>query len=369
MAHSKIVGGSTAKRVMNCAGSVALAEQMPEQSSTFADLGTLLHEVMARVLGPGTPPHHLFGLTKGEHTFGPEHMEKVAFAIDAFDALKLDEYVEEARVDFGDLLPGVFGSADIIGRRGNTAVIVDWKFGDGVPVDPYENHQGLFYAAAAARTKGLEWVFALADEVEIVIVQPPSVKVWNTTIDRLKVFEIDLVQAVRKAQQPAAPLAAGDWCRWCPAKAICPLLTGAVDRAIQTKLDNLDAGQIGGYLDQAELLEQFIADLRGLATQLLEAGKPVPGWKLVPKRALRQWVNEDDTRAALAELGLSEQDMTVTKLVSPAQAEKVLGKKRPLPEGLTSAVSSGNTLAPESDPRPAALQIGSRLRDALNRIG
>lgn len=368
MAHSKIVGGSTAKRVMNCPGSVALVDTVPPSlSSTYADEGTLLHDVMAQVLA-GAKPEALFGLTVGEHTFGEQHMEKIQFALDAFEELNLDEYAEEVRVDFGDLLPGVFGSADVIGYRGETAVIIDWKFGDGVPVDPYENHQGLFYAAAARRTAGLEWVFGLSKEVEIVIVQPPSVKVWNTTVDRLKVFEIDLVQAVREAQKPAAPLAAGDWCRWCPAKAVCPLLTGAVDRAISTKLDSLDVGQIAGYLDQAELLEQFISDLRGLATQLLEAGKPVPGWKLVPKRALRQWVNEDDTRKALAEIGLSEQDMTVTKLVSPAQAEKVLGKKRPLPDGLAVAVSSGNTLAPESDPRPAALQIGSQLRAALNKI-
>ena len=38
MKHSNIVGGSTAKRVMACPGSVALCDKMPKQpSSKYAD--------------------------------------------------------------------------------------------------------------------------------------------------------------------------------------------------------------------------------------------------------------------------------------------------------------------------------------------
>ena len=49
--HSSIVGGSTAKRVINCPGSVALVAQMPPKpSSVYADTGTLLHNVIADVL-------------------------------------------------------------------------------------------------------------------------------------------------------------------------------------------------------------------------------------------------------------------------------------------------------------------------------
>ena len=42
-AHSRIVGGSTAKRVMNCPGSVALVATVPPSPpSKYADEGTLL---------------------------------------------------------------------------------------------------------------------------------------------------------------------------------------------------------------------------------------------------------------------------------------------------------------------------------------
>jgi len=57
------------------------------------------------------------------------------------------------------------------------------------------------------------------------------------------------------------------------------------------------------------------------------------------------------------------------KLISPAQAEKLLKKsKQELPAELVVSVSSGSTLAPESDPRPAVLNIGKQLTDALSKL-
>ncbi len=51
MSHSKIVGGSTAERVINCPGSVALSATMPPQVENDAMReGTRLHELVAEVL-------------------------------------------------------------------------------------------------------------------------------------------------------------------------------------------------------------------------------------------------------------------------------------------------------------------------------
>ena len=62
-------------------------------------------------------------------------------------------------------------------------------------------------------------------------------------------------------------------------------------------------------------------------------------------------------------------DVTVTKVISPAQAEKVLKKcKIDFPSDLVVAVSSGSTLVEDSDPRPAVLQIGQQLTAALNKL-
>jgi hypothetical protein len=359
MQHSKIVGGSTAKRVINCPGSVALVAEMPPQpSSSYAEEGTLLHDEISRFLGD----------LEYRFTCSQELIQdKLWPALDLLDEIDPDktmEYAVETRVGFGDLLPGVFGSTDLMGRIGNKAIILDWKFGSGVPVPAEENEQLMFYAAAAMRTPEAKWVFDGATEVELVIIQPPTIKRWTTTIERIKQFEQTLIRAVKLAQQPDAPLKNGDHCRWCSAKPVCPVMTGAVDRAVAIKMDKIDVDKIGAYLHNADLLEDWIKDLRALAEEMMKKGKPVTGWKMVPKRATRSWVKEEDAKAALLQ-HLKESEVMVTKLISPAAAEKLMKK---LPDGLTVAISSGNTIAPESDPRPAVVLIGQQLNAALSKI-
>jgi hypothetical protein len=288
--------------------------------------------------------------------------------LDEVDPKKEMEYATETRVGFGDYLPDVFGSTDLLGRIGSRAIVLDWKFGDGVTVTAEENQQLMFYAAAAMRTKESQWVFEGATEIECIIVQPPEIRRWVTTPERIKAFENELKMAVQIAQKPNAPLQHGEHCRWCAAKPVCPKMTGAVDRALMLKIEELDADQIGGYLKNADILEQWITDLRALAHQVLDAGKPVPGWKLVAKRATRQWVDEELAAKALAQ-DMSQDELYTKKLLSPAQAEKILKKaKKELPASHVVAISSGSTLAPVDDPRPAVLQIGQQLTAALSKL-
>jgi hypothetical protein len=373
MSHSNIVGGSTAKRVINCPGSVALCQKVPPKpSSKYADEGTLLHNVMAELLGSDKELRHVLDMEyNGIKLTGDLLDEKVRPAMDAINEIDPEarlEYAVEQTVSFGDLLPGVFGSCDLIGRIGDRAIVLDWKFGDGVAVEAEDNPQLLFYTAAAIRTPALEWVFKDAKEIECIIVQPPKVKRWVTSFDRVRQFERELVYAVKQSAKPDAPLKIGEHCRWCAAKPICPLMTGAVDRAMQTQIKELDAAQLGQMLERAAVLEDWISDLRALAMQVLESGNPVPGYKLVAKRATRQWRDEETAKAALCAL-LPITEVTETSLISPAQAEKKLKKlKLGLPDDQVVSVSSGNTMAPESDPRPAVLQIGSQLTAALSKL-
>ena len=374
MQHSNIVGGSTAKRVINCPGSVALVQKMPAKpSSEHADRGTMLHDVIAEILGKDLPWDQFIGTTYEGQVLTQELFdEKIAVALELLDQVdphKNMEYEVETRVGFGDLLPGVFGSTDLVGRIGSRAVVLDWKFGDGVVVDAEDNDQLMFYAAACMRTPNAQWAFAGATEVELIIVQPPMIKRWVTTKERIKQFEQTLVQAVKAAQQPDAKLAVGDHCRWCAGKPICPKMTGAVDRALQVQLKEIDVDTLGRYLKNADLLEDWIKDLRGLALQLLEKSLPVPGYKLVQKQARRKWTDESKAKEALLDMGLKESVVVETSVMSPAQAEKALKKRwADLPEGLVKSESSGTTLASEDDPRPAVLQIGSQLSAALSKL-
>jgi hypothetical protein len=374
MQHSNIVGGSTAKRVINCPGSVVLVQKMPPKpSSKYADEGTLLHDTIAEHLATLAPLETFLGKKYEDQVLTQELIDdKLVPALallDEIDPEQKMDYEVETRVGFGELLPGVFGSTDFVGRLGNRAVVLDWKFGDGVVVTAEENEQLMFYAAAAMRTDALAWAFDGATEIECVIVQPPMIRRWVTTPERVKQFEQTLVQAVKQSQQPDAKLAAGEHCRWCAAKPVCPKMTGAVDRALMVQLKEIDVDTLGRYLKNADLLEDWIKDLRGLALQLLEKNLPVPGYKLVQKQARRKWTDESKAKQALLDMGLKESVVVETSVMSPAQAEKALKKRwADLPEGLVKSESSGTTLASEDDPRPAVLQIGSQLSAALSKL-
>jgi hypothetical protein len=371
--HSKVVGGSTAKRVIGCPGSVALCATMPPKpSSKYADEGTLLHDAIAQVLDKDVKPESLLGMTYQDQVLTQELIDnKLHVALDLLGQVDPNlemEYAVETEVGFGDFLPDVFGSCDLLGRIGNRAIVLDWKFGDGVTVSVEENEQLLFYAAAAMRTPSVLWVFDGATEIECVIIQPPMIRRWVTTVERVKQFELTLLQAVKASQKKDAPIQLGEHCRWCVAKPICPKMTGAVDRTINLQIKSLDADNIGFYLANCDLLEQWITDLRALAHQMLEADVPVLGWKLVNKRATRQWANEDVADDVLSKV-IPKDELYVAKMISPAQAEKVLKKLgQQLPDDLVVAVSSGSTLAREDDPRPAVVQIGKQLTAALSKI-
>jgi hypothetical protein len=122
MSHSTIVGGSTASRVINCPGSVKLVAQMPPRpSSSYADEGTLLHEVMAELLNNGlTKPEDFIGRryenVELTQDLIEDKMRPAMRLLDEVDPEQMMDVLVERKVGFGDLLPGVFGSCDVIGR-------------------------------------------------------------------------------------------------------------------------------------------------------------------------------------------------------------------------------------------------------------
>ena len=374
MKHSTVVGGSTAKRVMNCPGSVALVKLAPPSpSSIYADKGTLLHTVISDVLAEDKAPEDMLGLQYEGQTLDQDMIDdKINPALDLLDQLDPHQEMKlavETRVGFGKFLPGAFGSCDVLGRLGDTAYVIDWKFGEGIAVAAEENEQLMYYAAAAMRTPEVAWVFDGATSIECIIIQPPVIRRWTTTPKRIGQFARALKKAVKVASLPDAALKPGSHCKFCPAKPTCPAMTGAVDRALKVKLDAIDDDMLGAYASNAVLLQGWIDSVNELVQTKIEKGYKIPGWKMVAKRGTRKWANESEVVHWLDGKGLEAREIYSTEIRSPAQMEKVLKKRKlALPDEHVVSVSSGDTLAPESDPRPAVLQIGQQLTAALSKI-
>ena len=72
---------------------------------------------------------------------------------------------------------------------------------------------------------------------------------------------------------------------------------------------------------------------------------------------MRKWIDESHVLDRMRQLGLQDDEVQVTKLLSPAQMEKALKRAGMdgMPDELWEKKSSGYNLAPDSDPRPAML--------------
>lgn len=396
-AHSSI-GASSAARWMNCPGSVRMSEGMPNTSSVFAQEGTAAHELAEHCLQHGYRADRFLGwfvdLKFGEIYRSGTNDQCFEVTQEMADAVQLyldtvrstikagDEYEFEQRFDLSDLHAGMFGTADFSCYRPATRelFVLDYKHGKGVPVEAKENPQGVYYAIGAARAKANRGI----DAVHIGIVQPRAdhddgpVRWWTIDGVDLMDWQSDIVAAAKRTEEPDAPLNPGSWCRFCPAAGICPALENkALEEA---RADFADDGTLhvsdpatytpeglARTLEHVNLIQTWINRVHEFAHAEAEAGRCPPGWKLVEKRANRTWTNEDHVVQALKDYGLDEGDLYEKKLKTPAKVEKTIGKKNAdILSDLVEKRSSGTTLAPESDKRPAVKpEAASEFADSV----
>lgn len=409
--HSSIVGGSSAERRMRCPGSYQLEQQIPvnqrDDESSYAAEGTAFHEAVAYMLDQGLGEDDLDDMIGSEfygHTLTKTQVvEGLLPAIQFFD--KLAEQLEaadggefefdiEARCEMPGI-PNAFGTSDIIGRTPKRSIIVDWKFGAGVPVSAfYEepivpatpdnpapakrkrgNPQLMFYARAAMHSfpdlfeKDPDW------KVELFIVQPrisedlgPRYTQYTTTVKELEEFRMQLVKAIAEAKGDNPSVNGGanaKHCQWCAAKPICPRHTGpmlsleklntekALEPAATNAMDDDEyCALIGRILDRGEILDAIVKEAKQQAHQLIEDGFEIPsefgeGWGLKPKRKGHdKWKDDEQAEKHLGNLGLSVTDRRVVKPITPAVARKELKKigKKLKDEYVDFGTSSGYTL-------------------------
>lgn len=357
-------GASSMYRWEACPGSVALCATLPPApSSVYAEEGTRAHEIAATMLKEGAA---FVGasqeMTEAVNTyvnvcngyFTPEHQK-----------LGAQRWIEQ-HLDASASIPGMYGTVDclIYWPWLNKLIVIDFKYGSGVYVGAKENTQLLYYAVAACLALSL-----VVDSVEVVIVQPrltsgddDGVRRWEGGADELILFNHRVVDAIERTREPNAPLSAGDHCRFCPAAAVCPKLNEARDLALLSDFSKplvpektYTPETIKKALDSLDALKAYIKAVDELAYRELEAGREIPGYKLVAKRPTRKINDADRVIQILTSNGYTAEEIKTTpELKSPAQLEKTIKKQhKSLLEPYIVSESSGHVVVPESDPRPA----------------
>lgn len=375
-------GGSTAERTINCPGWRQLADECPEPpESPYAAEGSALHKIMEQAFLEADPIAHITA-QKGKTVHGVEidddRLDRCLEAWRAVEELTSEHGAFEFEPEVGaEYAEDIGGHADFVAvNEANDRVFVgDFKFGRGFQISPHENAQAKFYAFALRAGSSAADMFMGCDTVSLVIIQPndrglPTLRVWDTTVDEINRFEREFTAAVAKAKSDNPPLKTGDHCKFCPASAVCPKRTGDAHRALLLDPEDLDL--LSENLGLVAQLRDWITAVEQTALTQLERGAPVPGYKLVQKRAMAKWrYNEDTIYKKLSRKLGGKRAMTVAKLVSPAQAKQIAKKKGIAAEvidDLTVKQSSGFSIAHEDDKRPEAVAPAA-LGAALAAMG
>lgn len=123
---------------MACTPSARLEDKFPEQTSKYAQEGTLAHETAEKILtalieGRKRPPFKRPELKEIAKELEPY----VNYVMSLYNKLNKDGGAViflETKVDFSEYVPEGFGTGDVIIIAGDTLHIIDLKYGKGVAV-------------------------------------------------------------------------------------------------------------------------------------------------------------------------------------------------------------------------------------------
>lgn len=353
--HSKL---SPSKRVRwaQCPGSVREERAYPEsRSSPGAIDGTHTHTTLEWCIENGLI-NPVVGMTlrddDGEFTIDDERAERVRFALTYIKTVKdrLGEncqVLSEQRVDPATLLgrDDLSGTIDVQIIGHNIVELVDYK--DGInPVKARGNHQLEQYAAGWMAEHWNE--LSRFTAIRLTVIQPKSrikggtgIDTYEATLDEAMGWLSVIVQQANATDDPNAPLVPGDaQCKYCPHKG-CSARAGAALDASGISFDDLSQQaadkepgtmsneEICKILEAAPLIRQMISNTEEEALRRFKAGKAITGLKVVRGRGSRSWVLEEEQMAErLVKMGIPKAEVYSTKLISPAQVEKLKWKKK-----------------------------------------
>ena len=251
------------------------------------------------------------------------------------------EKLIEQRVHYGRWVPKAFGTLDAGVLTETVVRIIDLKYGKGVQAFAEYNYQLMIYAL------GVIHDYDLYDFKEFILTihQPrlEHVDEFKIGITELLDWAENYVKPIAaRALLPGAEIKAGDHCMFCPAKATCKTREEYVMKTVLNDFENLDSGErevlflsneeIGLILPKLAGIKNWCGAVAAHARSEVAKGTTIPNpdtgdYKMVEGRSTRVWKNEN---MAIAGLALEVEDTDAMwepkKLLSPAKAEKVVGK-------------------------------------------
>lgn len=364
-----LLSASSAHRWLACPPSAVAAEAYPPQDTEYTREGTLAHEVAeaeARYrldndepLWPKTITTEMIDCAKGY----ADHIQEYTRSDGSTVLL-------ERRVDFSPWVPDGFGTCDCIILQDETMIVIDYKYGVGVPVSSVGNPQLRLYALGALNDYGVAYD---VKTVEMHIYQP---RANNVGVDTISVE--DLLAWAEETVKPTAQLAAkgegeysaGEHCRFCPHAGKCRELMWSCKTFVEThdvraEIPTLAPWEVADVLRMETQITNWLDKVKKQALHTMQNGGEIPGYKVVAGRSSREWVDELRVQERLLAADYSKEDITKTELLSVSKMEKKLGKKKAatLLVDLIEKKAGAPTIALETDKRPAYDRLAEARKD------
>lgn len=364
-----LLSPSSAYRWLNCTPSAVAESQEEDQSSTFAEEGSLAHAVCALQLNGQLnrstvdAEDEITALVEKGYEV-TEEMERYAadyteFVMETyFGELAVSDKVEihiETPLDLNTWAPDSFGTSDVVIVGQQTLHVIDFKYGKGVEVSAVNNPQMRLYALGALEEFGLEHPF---ERVVTHIWQP---RISNYSNEELSVEELEAWGL--NYCRPLAYVAArglgvrhgGAWCKFCRASRGCRALDEMAIIASATPVESMSAEGIGNVcMPMIGPLERWIENVKDTALRYMLDGQAVPGYKVVEARTQCKVSDPVKLADVLRGMGYREEEiMKEPELQAITKLEKLVGKKA-FAEAAGDCITKAPgkpTVAPDSDRR------------------
>jgi len=377
-AHAKL-SPSGSSRWLNCPGSVRMTANLENKSGDAAFRGTVIHQAGENIL-LGEECHAGISITiEGESKaewLAKDMFEEADFyakyVMDLASRCPNSEMIAEMKVDLTDIADETFGHSDAVVIENGNLHIIDLKTGAGL-VSAKDNSQLMLYGHGAF--KELE-MFHDIENIVFHIVQNNS-KTGSDKSNSHTIIIDELIDWIDEIVKPAAKMALtedaicvpGDsQCQWCQAASFCPALMDQVEDMFDELTENHQNENIKhigevvplekalNFYKSVSLITTWMKAIENRIFDKLELGEDIPGYKLVKKIKHKKWTDESEAYEKLKSWEKLD-DIAPRKLVTPNQAEKILGKmtapKTKKFNDLWIRPQGELTIALESDKRPA----------------
>lgn len=368
MLHSPL-GASSAERWQACPGSVALVQKVspvvPTEEPEWTREGLAMHDAGARCLTEGLDTWEIVGETFHNTELTQAMAEAVQVYLDFVRPIKdvCGEVFVERHIS-SPVHPQFYGTCDFGGLELTNHIvaavhIADFKGGVGITVEADDNPQMKYYAFGLvdAWERGSQETLDSDTPVHIAIVQPRAfhslgpIRTWETSVGELKGWVHDqLVPAMERTSWDST-LTPGDWCRFCPAKLVCPVLRGVARAAAiadASETSNLTDIQLAAEWQLIKAGKHYFTAVEREALARLNAHRVVGELKLVYKKANRVYRDDADPVAAFGEDAWEPR-----ALKSPAQLEMLGAKAKAWAKEHCYMPVGDLTVAGPDDKRPA----------------